>query len=45
MIAYSRFAAPNLRELFPADLRAQKGKLKQMIATAVGTLNNLIPSR
>jgi hemoglobin-like flavoprotein len=33
--------APNLRELFPADLREQKRKLMQMIATAVGSLNNL----
>jgi hemoglobin-like flavoprotein len=33
--------SPNLRELFPADLRAQKGKLMQMIATTVGALNNL----
>jgi hemoglobin-like flavoprotein len=33
--------APKLRELFPADLREQKRKLMQMIATAVGGLNNL----
>jgi len=33
--------APNLRELFPADLRDQKRKLMQMIATAVGGLNHL----
>src|SRR5262245_38950257 len=33
--------APNLRELFPADLRAQKRKLMQMIATAVNGLPNL----
>src|SRR5262245_16104160 len=31
--------APNLRALFPADLRAQKRKLMQMIATAVNTLD------
>ena len=28
--------APKLRELFPSDLRHQKRKLMQMIATAVG---------
>ena len=33
--------APTLRELFPADLREQKRKLMQMIATAVGGLNHL----
>ena len=33
--------APKLRELFPSDLRHQKRKLMQMIATAVGGLNNL----
>jgi hemoglobin-like flavoprotein len=33
--------APKLRELFPADLREQKRKLMQMIATAVAGLNNL----
>jgi hemoglobin-like flavoprotein len=33
--------SPKLRELFPADLRGQKQKLMQMIATAVGGLNNL----
>ena len=33
--------APKLRELFPADLREQKRKLMQMIAAAVGGLNNL----
>jgi hemoglobin-like flavoprotein len=33
--------APKLRELFPADLREQKRKLMQMIATAVGGLTNL----
>jgi len=33
--------APKLRELFPADLNQQKKKLMQMIATAVGGLNNL----
>jgi hemoglobin-like flavoprotein len=33
--------APNLRALFPADLRAQKRKLMQMIATAVNGLPNL----
>ena len=40
---YDRLFAvsPKLRELFPADLRAQKQKLMQMIATAVGGLNNL----
>src|SRR5262245_4073395 len=40
---YDRLFAisPNLCELFPADLRAQKHKLMQMIATAVGGLNNL----
>jgi hemoglobin-like flavoprotein len=40
---YDRLFAisPKLRELFPADLRGQKQKLMQMIATAVGGLNNL----
>jgi truncated hemoglobin YjbI len=33
--------APNLRRLFPVDMREQKRKLIQMIATAVGGLNNL----
>lgn len=33
--------APKLRELFPADLSQQKRKLMQMIAAAVGGLNNL----
>lgn len=33
--------APKLRELFPADLSEQKRKLMQMIATAVGGLNDL----
>jgi hemoglobin-like flavoprotein len=33
--------APKLRDLFPADLREQKRKLMQMIAAAVGGLNNL----
>jgi hemoglobin-like flavoprotein len=33
--------APKLRKLFPADLCEQKRKLVQMIATAVGGLNNL----
>jgi hemoglobin-like flavoprotein len=33
--------APELRALFPADLRGQKRKLMQMIATAVGGLSNL----
>jgi len=33
--------APNLRRLFPVDLCEQKRKLIQMIATAVGGLNNL----
>jgi nitric oxide dioxygenase len=33
--------SPKLRELFPADLRGQKQKLMQMIATAVGGLNDL----
>ena len=44
---YDRLFAvsPQLRELFPADLRGQKQKLMQMISTAVGGLNNLIPSR
>jgi hemoglobin-like flavoprotein len=32
---------PKLRELFPSDLRDQKRKLMQMIATAVGGLNSL----
>ena len=40
MIACLRSRA-KLRELFPADLRGQKQKLMQMIATAVGGLNNL----
>jgi hemoglobin-like flavoprotein len=40
---YGRLFAisPQLRELFPADLRDQKRKLMQMIATAVSGLNNL----
>lgn len=40
---YERLFAigPKLRELFPADLREQKRKLMQMIATAVGGLNKL----
>ena len=40
---YDRLFAvsPNLRELFPADLREQKRKLMQMIATAVGGLHDL----
>ena len=40
---YDRLFAisPKLRELFPTDLREQKRKLMQMIATAVGGLNNL----
>ena len=40
---YDRLFAvsPKLRELFPADLREQKRKLIQMIATAVGGLNDL----
>ena len=40
---YDRLFAisPKVRELFPADLRAQKHKLMQMISTAVGGLNNL----
>jgi nitric oxide dioxygenase len=33
--------APKLRGLFPADLQQQKRKLMQMIATAVGSLNDL----
>jgi hemoglobin-like flavoprotein len=33
--------APNLRRLFPVDMREQKRKLIRMIATAVGGLNNL----
>ena len=33
--------APSLRELFPSDMRDQKRKLMQMIATAVGGLNSL----
>jgi hemoglobin-like flavoprotein len=33
--------APNLRRLFPVDMRGQKRKLIQMIATAVGGLSNL----
>jgi hemoglobin-like flavoprotein len=42
-IFYDRLfeVSPKLRELFPADLRGQKQKLMQMIATAVGGLNNL----
>jgi hemoglobin-like flavoprotein len=32
--------APELQQLFPADLRKQKRKLMQMIATAVSGLNN-----
>jgi hemoglobin-like flavoprotein len=39
--------APNLRRLFPVDMREQKRKLIQMIATAVGGLNNpdrLVPA-
>jgi hemoglobin-like flavoprotein len=40
---YDRLFAvsPELRKLFPADLREQKQKLMQMISTAVGGLNNL----
>ena len=40
---YGRLFAvvPKLRELFPSDLRDQKRKLMQMIATAVGGLNSL----
>ena len=40
---YGRLFAvvPKLRELFPSDLRDQKPKLMQMIATAVGGLNSL----
>jgi hemoglobin-like flavoprotein len=40
---YDRLFAvsPKLRELFPADLRAQKHKLMQMISAAVGGLDNL----
>jgi nitric oxide dioxygenase len=33
--------APTVRALFPPDLREQKRKLMTMIATAVGTLNDL----
>ena len=33
--------APQLRRIFPADLRAQKLKLMGMLATAVGGLNDL----
>jgi hemoglobin-like flavoprotein len=33
--------APQVRTLFPADLREQKRKLMQMLATAVGALNDL----
>jgi hemoglobin-like flavoprotein len=33
--------APNLRPMFPADMRDQKRKLFVMIATAVQGLNNL----
>src|SRR5262245_47410679 len=33
--------APELRPLFPSDLREQKRKLMQMIAAAVGGLNDL----
>jgi hemoglobin-like flavoprotein len=42
-VFYDRLFAvsPKLRELFPADLGEQKRKLIQMIATAVGGLNNL----
>lgn len=33
--------APELRRMFPADLRAQKQKLMTMIGTAVGALHDL----
>jgi hemoglobin-like flavoprotein len=33
--------APQLRRMFPAELRAQKQKLMAMIATAVGALHDL----
>jgi hemoglobin-like flavoprotein len=33
--------APQLRPMFPTDLKAQKTKLMAMIATAVGGLDNL----
>ena len=33
--------APQLRRMFPADLRGQKQKLMAMIATAVGALHDL----
>jgi hemoglobin-like flavoprotein len=33
--------APQVRTLFPADLREQKRKLMAMLATAVGGLNDL----
>jgi hemoglobin-like flavoprotein len=33
--------SPQLRELFPADLREQKRKLMQMLSTAVGGLTDL----
>ena len=33
--------APQLRELFPTDLREQKRKLMQMIAAAIGGLSHL----
>ena len=33
--------APQVRTLFPADLREQKRKFMQMLATAVGALNDL----
>jgi hemoglobin-like flavoprotein len=33
--------APQLRKLFPADLREQKRKLMQMIAAAIGGLSQL----
>jgi truncated hemoglobin YjbI len=38
---YDRLFAiePNLRRLFPVDMREQKRKLIQMIATAVGGLS------
>jgi hemoglobin-like flavoprotein len=43
VLFYDRLFAvsPNLRELFPADLRGQKQKLMQMISTAIGGLSNL----
>jgi hemoglobin-like flavoprotein len=42
-IFYDRLftVAPRLRQMFPADLRAQKRKLMQMIASAVDGLDNL----